>query len=170
MTFVQETSGVHAVKGKSLQTALPVDDLGPTLAVYERFRETVGGDAAAAANLTLAHAIWTGQNVRASCGRERADGMLNLKQAAKHIGISERELRKTVDRTRRSREGVRVQGPTIEYFQTRKNASILFKPEWLEAYVERYHCRAGALPMPAPRRHRKVASSRSTNPLVALAQ
>lgn len=60
--------------------------------------------------------------------------MLNLKQAAEALGYSESGLRKLVTRG------------GISFLQARPHAPLRFRPEWLEAFIQRNAkiCRADA--------------------------
>lgn len=63
--------------------------------------------------------------------------MLTIKEAAPLLGKKASGVRKLIDRSRLAAEGRRVSGDTIRFFQDGKKGAILFRPEWIDEYIER---------------------------------
>jgi hypothetical protein len=129
-----------------------------TIATYNEFLRLTG-DATAASNLVLAHALKNANAVTPATPlpESEPEGMLNLERAAAYLGCTVHGLRKVVTRTQQSREGKHIKGPTIEFFQQRKWSTILFRREWLDEYVERNHLRAGSPKQPVTQKRRQAA-------------
>jgi len=68
------------------------------------------------------------------------DKSLNLQSAASILGYKEKGLRKIVDRSRRKARGENVHGPTIKFYQSTRGAQILFRPEWLQEFIDTHTC------------------------------
>lgn len=64
--------------------------------------------------------------------------MLSISEAAEILGYTVKGLRKIIDRSKAKVQGARVRGPTIRFFQTTKGASVKFKLEWVEEFIERH--------------------------------
>ena len=96
-------------------------------ALYAKYLDHTGGDKAAAASLTLADTLQRTLDAKAEPVAEpTTDGLLNIPQAAGYLGCTPDGLRKIVARTQASQTGQRVNGPTIEFFQSRKHGPIRF--------------------------------------------
>jgi len=117
-----------------------------TIATYNEFLRLTG-DATAASNLVLAHAL---KNAKAAVA-ESPEGLLNLEEAAAYLGCTVHGLRKVVIRTQQSRAGQHVMGPTIEFSQQRKRGTIRFRREWLDAFIEATHLLPGTPAAPKVR-------------------
>ncbi len=65
-------------------------------------------------------------------------GLLNIQEAADALGYKVKGLRKIVERSRAKANGARTRGPTIKFFQSTKNAPIMFRPEWLEEFIDKH--------------------------------
>ena len=61
--------------------------------------------------------------------------MLTLEQAAERLGYTSRGLWEIVDRSRIKLRGVRVDGPTIKFFQGKTRGKIMFRPQWLDDFI-----------------------------------
>ena len=126
-------------------------------ALYAKYLDHTGGDKSAAASLTLADTLQRTLDAKAEPVAEpTTDGLLNIPQAAGYLGCTPDGLRKIVARTQASQTGQRVNGPTIEFFQSRKHGPIRFRREWLDAFIEKHHLREGT-PAPSKQRRRRNA-------------
>ena len=132
--------------------------------LYAEYLDHTGGDKAAAASLTLADTLQRTLDAKAEpVAQPVADGLLNIGEASHYLGCTPHGLRKIVARTQASQMGQRVNGPTIEFFQSRKKGPIRFRQEWLDAFIEKHHLRAG---LPAiPKQRRQAAKSRNNDPM-----
>jgi hypothetical protein len=139
-----------------------------TWTIYREYLDKTGNDAVAA-SLALADALQSTFDARPLAGAEPVapppDGMLNLVQAAAYLGITTDTVREIVTRTKASRAGQPIKGPTIEFFQNQKKAKILFRQEWLDDYIEQHHLKAGASRLPS-KQQRRPATGRKQSPLV----
>ncbi len=63
-------------------------------------------------------------------------GLLNIQAAADALGYKVKGLRKIVERSRAKANGARTRGPTIKFFQSTKGAPIMFRPEWIEKFID----------------------------------
>lgn len=61
--------------------------------------------------------------------------LLDLREASAYLGISEKKLRKIIERSRKRAEGISGQGKTIQFQQDGPGSQILFKREWLDEYL-----------------------------------
>lgn len=95
--------------------------------INKRLRSPGKGDAQAAllAYGTACDAGWKDSPM--------SEGILNIKEAARWMGLSVRSLRRNVDRSKRP--GGPVDGLTIKYVQIGDRGPIRFKPEWLAQFV-----------------------------------
>lgn len=66
------------------------------------------------------------------------DKLLPLAAAAAVLGMSVKSLRTIVARSRRAARGEQVVGPTITFFQTGRSGALLFKREWLDAFIDEH--------------------------------
>ena len=64
--------------------------------------------------------------------------LLNLDEAVALLGYKPIGLRKIVDRSRAKTQGRNVSGPTIRFFQTCKCASIKFRREWIDEFIDQH--------------------------------
>lgn len=65
-------------------------------------------------------------------------GMLSLKAAARYLGRSPQYLREVVVYSRSLRPGATATRPTIEFYQSGKRGRILFRQEWLDAFIQEH--------------------------------
>jgi len=63
-------------------------------------------------------------------------GMIGIDRAARLLGLSVSGVRKLVDRSRKTAKGESVRGPVIRFHQARPGGPILFRPEWIDDYVD----------------------------------
>jgi hypothetical protein len=66
------------------------------------------------------------------------DGLIGFEEAARILGIGERNLRKIIQRSRERIEGRWTSGPIIRFFQFQPKAAIKFRREWLEDFINEY--------------------------------
>lgn len=66
--------------------------------------------------------------------RESED-LVSFEQAARILGMGERNLRKIIQRTRERIQGRWTDGPTIRFFQAHPKAAIKFRRIWLDEFV-----------------------------------
>ena len=134
-----------------------------THTIYQEYLAVTLGNRDAAASLTLADAMQRTLDARTGpVAVPMSDGLLNIVQAASYLGCTPDGLRKIVARTQASQMGQRVNGPTIEFFQSRKRGAIRFRQEWLDAFIERHHLREGKPTIPKARR--RTAKGQSALP------
>ncbi|MEN6450509.1 MAG: hypothetical protein ABFC96_08465 [Thermoguttaceae bacterium] len=88
--------------------------------------------------------------------------LLSLDEAAVYLGCRPKTLRKIIDRSRLRLKGIPVNGPTIQFFQSRARGAILFRQSWLDAYIEAGTHRPEAAPM-----RTKVAKPRTQRAMPA---
>jgi len=114
------------------------------------------GDKAAAAALTLADVMQTSLDAKTAPavrpGPTTREGMLNLAQAAAYLGYTAHGQRKIVVRTQASHAGQHVSGPNIEFFQSRKRGTILFRREWLDEFIAAHRVLPGTPALPKVRK------------------
>ncbi len=113
-----------------------------TTTLYDDYLKLTNGDIAAAASLVLADALHSSIDAKTPAQTVPAhpvpDAMLiSLKQAAAYLGYKPNGLREIVQRTKRSRAGVHVAGPTIEFSQAGKKGSLRFRRKWLDDFIEK---------------------------------
>jgi len=126
-----------------------------TEAIFQKFCQLTDGDKAAAASLTLADALNRSLEASGTAKPAAQADILNLKEAAVYLGLSESGLRKIVDRTYRARSGRPVNGPTIEFSQPGKGSCIRFRREWLDAFIDKQRI------IPAPPKPAVIHRSRN---------
>ena len=113
-----------------------------TSALYREYLELTGNPTATAC-LTLADTLQNSMDAAQEPKTAPPIGsILNLKQAAAYLGYAPAGLREIVGRTRRRQAGLHVLGPTIEYSQAGKRATLLFRREWLEPFYRGEPCPA----------------------------
>jgi hypothetical protein len=115
--------------------------------INKRLRSPGKGDALAAllAYGTACDAGWKDSPM--------SEGMLNIKEAARWMGLSVRSLRRNVDRSKR--RGGPVDGLTIKYVQIGDRGPIRFKPEWLAQFVNDHAVNPLAKPLVYEAKKRK---------------
>ncbi|MBI3465036.1 MAG: hypothetical protein HY000_18570 [Planctomycetes bacterium] len=64
--------------------------------------------------------------------------VLTLNEAAQKLNISPWTLREIVERSRDALQSKRPRGPTIQFAQSSRTAPIMFRPEWLQDFIERH--------------------------------
>lgn len=69
---------------------------------------------------------------------EENDGLIGFEEAARILGMGERNLRKIIQRSRERIEGRWTSGPIIRFFQFQPKAAIKFRREWLEDFICEY--------------------------------
>jgi hypothetical protein len=121
-----------------------------TTTLYDDYLKLTNGDIAAAASLVLADALYSSIDAKTPA-QTVPDAMLSLKQAAAYLCYRAEGLREILERTRRSRAGQHVVGPTIEFSQSGKGGSIRFRREWLDAFIEAHRVQPGRPALPKVR-------------------
>lgn len=65
-----------------------------------------------------------------------AERLLGLTEAANYLNCHPTTLRRLVARSRRCIQGIPTLGPTIRFCQSRSYATIHFRREWLDSYID----------------------------------
>ncbi len=124
---------------------------GTTWTIYREYLDKTGSETVAA-SLALADVLQSTLDAKDETpAPTMPEGMLNLVQAAAYLGSTAHGLRKVVIRTQQSRAGQPIKGPTIEFFQQRKGSTILFRREWLDAFIEAHRILPGTPALPKVR-------------------
>lgn len=115
-------------------------------------RENGNGEHGASAQ---AHDVSTSQAGNNAVGE--AGPLISFEEAARILGMGERNLRKIIQRSRERIQGRWTSGPTIRFFQTHPKAAIKFRHQWLDDFIcEHTHDpdSSSVLPADAPRRRK----------------
>lgn len=64
--------------------------------------------------------------------------LIGFEEAARILGMGERNLRKILQRSRERIEGKWTSGPTIRFFQCQAKSAIKFRRKWLEDFIDEH--------------------------------
>jgi hypothetical protein len=87
-----------------------------------------------------------------------AEELISFEEAARILGMGQRNLRKVIQRSRERIDGKWTNGPTIRFFQCHPKAAIKFRRKWLDDFVSAYTHDPDSpslLPPEPPRRRKK---------------
>lgn len=99
-------------------------------------------------------------DVNPQAGRTSArvgEELIGFEEAARILGMGQRNLRKIIQRSRERIEGRCTSGPTIRFFQCHPKAAIKFRRKWLDDFIRQYTHDPDSpslLPPDAPRREK----------------
>ncbi|MEN6406803.1 MAG: hypothetical protein ABFC77_10055 [Thermoguttaceae bacterium] len=65
-----------------------------------------------------------------------SEELIGFEEAARILGIGERNLRKIIQRSRERIDGKWTSGPTIRFFQCHAKAAIKFRRKWLDDFID----------------------------------
>jgi hypothetical protein len=93
---------------------------------------------------------------------EESEELIGFEEAARILGMGQRNLRKIIQRSRERIEGRWTSGPVIRFFQSHLKAAIKFRRKWLDDFIHEYTHDPNSPSLLPPEPHRRKTKEHET--------